>query len=254
MTQTLSKEACLKAAQEFLTRRKDNVKGGILPADCRPTNFEDALAIQAATVEASGKKIAGWKCLVPLNPAQIIVGPVLEGTIQQGEECLVKNTEAGKTLIEPEIAFVLGADLPAREAGYTNEEVDAAIGSAHMALELLQRRYAPNDEIIFADRQADCLLNEGIFVGPEITKAQAYDAGTIKLSIDDKSYDGKHPNLSAQAPIYWFVDFMCKQGLNLEKGQTIITGSYAGAIEVPVKTTEIAYEGFGKYQVTFKEA
>ena len=47
---------------------------------------------------------------------------------------------------------------------------------------------------------------------------------------------------------------MSERGMNLEKGQAIITGSYAGAIEVPVKTTEIAYEGFGKYQVTFKEA
>lgn len=254
MTQTLNKEACLKAAQEFLTRRKDNHRGDPLPADCRPTNLDDALAIQAATVEASGKKIAGWKCLVPLNPEQIIVGPVLEGTVQQGEECLVKCTEPGKTLIEPEIAFILGADLPARDAAYTETEIDNAIASAHMALELLQRRYAPNDDLIFADRQADCLLNEGIFVGPEITKEQAYDAGKIKLSINDESYDGKHPNLSAQTPVYWLINFMRERGVSFEKGQTIITGSYAGAIEVPVQKTEISYEGFNKYQVTFKEA
>jgi len=253
MTQTLSQEACKQAATELLARRESNQKAGPLPAACRPTNFDDALAIQAATVEVSGKKIAGWKCLVPLNPEQIIVAPVLEGTVQQGTECLVKSTEPGKTLIEPEIAFVLGADLPARTEGYTNEEVDAAIATTHMALELLQRRYAPSDDLIFADRQADCLLNQGIFVGPEITKAQAYDAAKIDITIDDQKHDGKHPNLSAQAPIYWFVDFACKNGLNLEKGQAIITGSYDGAIEVPVKTTEITYEGFGSYQVTFKE-
>ena len=251
-TQTLSAEACLQAASELLARRESNEKGGILPAACRPTNFEDALAIQAATVKASGKKIAGWKCLVPLNPEQIIVAPVLEGTVQQGGTCFVKPTEPGKTLIEPEIAFVLGTDLPARSEGYTDAEVDAAIATTHMALELLQRRYAPHDDLIFADRQADCLLNQGIFVGPEITKAQAYDAAEIKLSIDDASYEGKHPNLSAQAPIYWFVDFMSKNGLNLEKGQAIITGSYAGAIEVPIKSTEIKYEGLGKYNVEFK--
>jgi len=254
MTQTLSTAACLEAANALLARRESNQKGDALPASCRPTNLEDALAIQAATVAASGKKIAGWKCLVPLNPAQIIVGPVLEGTVQTGETCLVKPTEPGKTLIEPEIAFVLGADLPARETAYTEAEIDAAIGSAHMALELLQRRYAPNDDLIFADRQADCLLNQGIFVGPEITKAQAYDAGEIKLSIDDTHYDGKHPNLSAHTPVYWLINYMSARGISFEKGQTIITGSYAGAIEVPVKTTDIAYEGFGQYQVAFKEA
>lgn len=252
MIATLNKAACLKAAQELLTRRKNNLRGGVLPADCRPTNLEDALEIQAATVEASGKKIAGWKCLVPLNPEQIIVAPVLEGTVQQGEECVVKCTEPGKTLIEPEIAFILGADLPARDEAYTEQEIDNAIASAHMALELLQRRYTPDDNIIFADRQSDCLLNEGIFVGPEITKAQAYDAAKIKLSIDETSYDGEHPNLSAQAPVYWLINFMRARGISFGKGQAIITGSYAGAIEVPIKSTEITYEGLGKYNVTFK--
>ncbi|TEW54147.1 hydratase [Psychromonas sp. RZ22] len=252
-TQTLNKEACLKAAQEFLTRREDNHRGDALPADCRPANLDDALAIQVATVEASGKSIAGWKCLVPLNPEQMVVGPVLEGTVQQGAECLVKSTEAGKTLIEPEIAFVLGADLPAREDAYTNEEIDNAIASTHMALELLQRRYAPNDDLTFFDKLADCLLNQGIFVGPEITKAQAYDAATIKLSINGESYDGKHPNLSAHTPVYWLINFMRERGVSFKKGQTIITGSYAGAIEVVAQATEIEYEGLGKYQVTFKE-
>lgn len=252
-TVTLSKEACLKAAKELLLRRDENRRGEELPADCRPTNFEDALAIQAATVEASGKKIAGWKCLVPPSAAQTIVGPVLEGTVHEGDVCPVKCTEPGNTLIEPEIAFILGADLPARDEDYSEAEIDAAIGSAHMALELLQRRYLAKDEVTFTDKQADCLLNQGIFVGPEITKEQAYDAATIQLSIDDKSYDGKHPNASAQAPIYWLVNFMSKRGISFEKGQTIITGSYAGAIEVPVKETNIKYDGFGEYTVTFQE-
>jgi 2-keto-4-pentenoate hydratase len=254
MTQTLNKQACLKAAQELLTRRKNNHRGDALPVDCRPTNLEDALAIQTATVEASGKKIAGWKCLVPLNPEQIIVAPVLEGTVQQGTECLVRCTEPGKTLIEPEIAFILGADLPARDTDYSETEIDNAIASAHMALELLQRRYTADAELIFADRQADCLLNEGIFVGAEITKAQAYDAAEIKISIDSENYDGKHPNLSAHTPVYWLINFMSKRGISFKKGQTIITGSYAGAIEVAIKTTNIKYDGFGQYQVTFKEA
>lgn len=253
MAQTLSKDACLKAAQEFLARRESNHRGGALPADCRPTNFDDALAIQAATVEASGKAIVGWKSLVPLDPAKIIVGPVLDGTIQQGDVCHVQPTEPGQTLIEPEIAFVLGADLPARTGGYTNAEIDGAIGSCHMALELLQRRYAADAELTFADRQADCLLNQGIFLGPEISKAKAYDAAEIKFSIDEKTYDGKHPNASAQDPVYWLVNFLSEHDISLETGQAIITGSYKGAIELPIKTTDITYETMGQYQVKFKE-
>lgn len=259
-TQTLSNTACLKAAQALLARRKNNHRGEMLAADCRPTNLDDALAIQMATVKENGNNIVGWKCLVPLNPEEMVVAPVLEDTVQQGETCLVQATEPGKTLIEPEIAFVLGQDLPAREEAYSEQEIDTAIASCHMALELLQRRYAPNDDLTFFDKLADCLLNQGIFIGPEITKQQAYQAAEINIDIttidadgqpDSKNYDGKHPNLSAHKPVYWLINFMRERGVSFKKGQAIITGSYAGAIEVPINTTEIEYKNLGKYQVTF---
>ena len=260
-TQTLSKSACLEAAKELVARRNSNQKGDQLAAEIRPTNLDDALAIQAATLEASGLDVAGWKCLVPLDPAQMVVGPVLAGTVQQGETCLVQSTQPGETLIEPEIAFVLGKDLPAREEAYSEQEVDDAIGSYHMALELLQRRYLPNDDLTFFDKLADCLLNQGIFLGPEITKEQAYQASEIKIIITtdleseqalSTHYDGKHPNLSAHKPVYWLINFMRERGVSFKKGQVIITGSYAGAIAVPVNKTEISYQDLGKYQVTFK--
>jgi 2-keto-4-pentenoate hydratase len=260
-TQTLSQAACLEAAKELIARRNNNQKGKQLAEQIRPTNFDDALAIQSATLAASGLEIAGWKCLVPLDPAQVIVGPVLAGTVQQGETCLVQPTQPGETLIEPEIAFVLGKDLPAREQAYSEQEIDDAIGACHMALELLQRRYLPNDDLTFFDRLADCLLNQGIFIGPEITKEQAYQASEIKIIIttdlatehaQSTHYDGKHPNLSAHKPVYWLINFMRERGVSFKKGQAIITGSYAGAIEVPINKTEISYQNLGKYQVTFQ--
>jgi len=261
MTQTLNQAACTTAAQELLARRKSNQKGDQLAANIRPQNLDDALAIQFATVEATGKEIAGWKCLVPLNPEQMVVAPVLAGTVQSGATVNVETTEPGKTLIEPEIGFVLGKDLPARDTAYTEQEIDEAIASCHMALELMQRRYLPNDDLTFFDKLADCLLNEGIFVGPEITKEQAYQAAKINITFDTKAqdgsiestnYDGKHPNLSAHKPVYWLINFMRERGVSFKKGQAIITGSYAGAIEVPADTMDITYEGLGKYQVTFK--
>ena len=167
-----------------------------------------------------------------------------------------------KVLKQPieEIAFVLGKDLPARDEAYSEQEIDDAIGSYHMALELLQRRYLPNDDLTFFDKLADCLLNQGIFVGPEITKEQAYNAAKINIIINTVTlneqtqaahYDGKHPNLSAHKPVYWLINFMRERGISFKKGQAIITGSYAGAIEVPINKTEISYQDLGKYQVTF---
>jgi len=259
-TQTITAEASVLAAKELLARRKNNQKGEQLAEDIRPQNLDDALAIQFATVAETGQEIAGWKCLVPLNAEQTVVAPVLAGTVQQGASVKVETTEPGKTLIEPEIGFVLGQDLPARDQAYSEQEIDNAIASCHMALELMQRRYLPNDDLTFFDKLADCLLNEGIYLGPEITKAQAYDAAKINITFETKAengdaettqYDGKHPNLSAHKAVYWLINFMRERGVSFKKGQAIITGSYAGAIEVPVDTMGITYENLGQYQVTF---
>lgn len=259
-TQKISKEASIAAAKELLERRKNNQKGEQLAENLRPQNLDDALAIQFATVELTGKAIAGWKCLVPLNPEQMVVAPVLAGTVQQGASVKIETTQPGKTLIEPEIGFVLGQDLPARDTAYSEQEIDDAIGSYHMALELMQRRYLPNDDLTFFDKLADCLLNQGIFLGPEMTKEQAYNAAKINITFETKTedgqtetthYDGQHPNLSAHKPVYWLINFMRERGVSFKKGQAIITGSYAGAIEVPTDTMSITYEGLGQYQVTF---
>ena len=54
-------------------------------------------------------------------------------------------------------------------------------------------------------------------------------------------------------PLYWLINFMSKRGTDFKAGQAIITGSYAGIVEVEFdKQTEIEYVGLGKYNVEFK--
>jgi 2-keto-4-pentenoate hydratase len=45
---------------------------------------------------------------------------------------------------------------------------------------------------------------------------------------------------------------MTKRGVSFSAGQAFITGSFAGIVEVEMnQSTEIEYQGLGKYQVTF---
>ncbi len=47
---------------------------------------------------------------------------------------------------------------------------------------------------------------------------------------------------------------MSKRGISFKAGQAIITGSYAGVVEVEFNSvTNINYVGLGNYQVTFNE-
>ena len=78
--------------------------------------------------------------------------------------------------IEPEIAFVLARDLPARSTPYDEEEVRDAVKEAHFVLEILGSRYAEfgSPALTAVENLADSIANQGLFVGP--CRAPAVDA------------------------------------------------------------------------------
>ncbi|CAH0530414.1 hydratase [Vibrio hippocampi] len=244
-----------EAASELLSRRVAGTKAARLNEDIRPITIEDALNVHSAMIELRSDKVGGWKCLQPLAENKYVVAPIFADTVNKGETCEL-FADNGVARIEPEIAFVLGQDLPARAEGYTPAEIDAAIGSCHMALELMQSRFAENSDAEFFEKLADCLVNQGLFIGPEIARDKAYAAATIAITVsqgdDVQTFDGKHPNELAQNPVYWLIDFMTRRGTSFSAGEAVITGSYCGIVEVAFdKPTSIKYQGIGEYQVTF---
>ena len=104
---------------------------------------------------------------------------------------------------------------------------------------------------------ADNLVNQGLFIGPEVDAELASAASEFTISLacaeGEKSvYQGRHPNIQPRAPLYWLVEFLRMQGTGIVAGQAVITGSFAGVIEVPLNTDiTIDYEGLGQMQVNF---
>ncbi|MCW8996721.1 MAG: hydratase, partial [Psychromonas sp.] len=215
-----------------------------------------ALAIQAEMIMQRSDSVGGWKSLLPLAEDELIVAPIFSNTINQGAVCrLCADNQVAR--VEPEIAFVLAKDLPAQQQDYSHLEIDNAIEGCYMALELLQERFREDSGVGFYERVADCLLNQGLFIGPQIERTLAYAASEITINVsqaeNQQTFAGKHPNQLPQNPLYWLINFMSKRGTNFTAGQAIITGSYAGVVEIPFdRQTEIEYVGLGKYRVEFK--
>ncbi|MEI6894148.1 MAG: hydratase [Colwellia sp.] len=251
-----------EAAQQFLARRVPGTKADSLPDEIKPISIEDALMVHQEMIKLRSDSVAGWKCLLPLADDKIIMAPIFSNTMQKGDQCLLMK-DNGKVRIEPEIVFVLNKDLPARDEDYSEEEINEAIGSCHMALELMQSRFANDSTALFPERLADGLLNQGLYIGPEIDRAAAFSASKIQLSfkqtqengeVTEQKLEGVHPNPLPQLPVYWAVNFMSKRGVTFKKGEAFTTGSYKGIVEVDFdKKTEIEYAGIGCYSVTFKE-
>ena len=243
-----------QAATELLSRRVADTKAPRLNEEFRPKSIEDALNIQAELVKQHTDTVGGWKCLLPPSDEKKVVAPIFSKTVQRGETCeLHKDLNVAR--IEPEICFVLSKDLPANTSGYTSEQINDAIGSCHMALELMQLRYAADSNYEFLEDLADCLMNQGLFIGPEIDREKAFSANLVEINItqDEKTqtFAGKHPNAAPLKPIHWLIDFMTRRGTSFKAGEAITTGSFCGIVEVEFnKLTTINYANIGEYQVT----
>ena len=111
--------------------------------------------------------IGGWKCSLPPAPDRINAAPILAPTIFRTSPCAIAATGA-IARIEPEVAFVLGRDLPSRATPYSEAEVRAAIGETRLVLELLGTRYADPAAADWLEMMADCVQNQGLYVGPMV--------------------------------------------------------------------------------------
>lgn len=242
-----------QAAKDLLSRRKADTKAPCLDESIRPTSNDDALAIQAEMAKLH--KVKGWKCLLPPAEGKIVVAPIFD--VQQDTDTIELFADNGVARVEPEIGFVLAKPLGAQSSDYTESEIVGAIGSTHMALELIQSRYADDSGKEFADSLADCMVNQGVYIGPEVDKATAIELSTVQLNVTQNGtmqvLDGKHPNPRAIDGLVWLINYMTKRGVSFEAGEVIITGSFKGVLDMPfdIETT-IFYEGLAQYTVTFK--
>ncbi|GAA0790296.1 MULTISPECIES: fumarylacetoacetate hydrolase family protein [Pseudomonadati] len=246
-------------AQHLLTQRSATSPASEL-ADVKPQSIDDAFAVQQQMIALLNQDIAGWKCLTPLENGQLIFAPILRRAVVEQFHCPIipfAKSSGLQALIEPEIAFVLGQDFAAYQS-YNHQQIDLAISATHMALELIQSRFSADYTASYVEKLADGLSNQGLYLGPQIDKALAYQANNINITVshdgEARTFDGAHPCQSPQAPIYWLINYLTSKGVNLKKGQAIITGSYCGVVKVPMAAQiDIEYQGLGKVSVQFEQ-
>lgn len=243
------------AAAILVARRRSGLQGPRLPESCRPADLDAALAIQAAITAQLGDRIVAWKCGLPAT-GRVVLAPIYAGTVHSSARCGVW-VRAGLAQVEPELAFILGRDLPVRDAPYTPAEVDAAIARTHLALELIDSRYSDAADLSFAENLADGLVNQGLLIGPQVDAAAARAASDMTIRItrvsgEASQLEGRHPSTDPRAPLYWLAEFLRSTGRGLQAGQAVITGSYAGCIELPLEQDiALRYGDLGTLTVHF---
>lgn len=241
----MTPEQIEQAATWLADYRRRGEAAPLLPSELRPTSLAEAFAIQQWLFIELDLPVLGWKAGLP-GPDKWVLAPI--GRLQQGELCLFEQ-KSEQYSIEPELAFLLATDLPARNEPYSEAEIKAAIAATHLALELIIRPYNADAGAEFLDQLAAGLFNQGLYIGPEITSDSIPHQFELVLDYagQQQQLAAQHPNVDPLLPLYWLVNHLSQQGIGLKQGQWVITGSYAGVLQVPAATElKLQFGSFGQ--------
>lgn len=252
----MARSTIVQAAAELVRARRTGSRLDTLPCDDLLLSLEQGFEIQQQVGLLAAKKVGGWKCALP-KPGKWIVAPIYADDIVRSNHYPL-NVATSTARIEPELACVLGADLPARSAPYTADDILHAISQVHLALEVIDCRYTDPHKVTFEQLLADGLFNHGLVLGP-----QAVSLGSSNLplhldvtlrypGVEPVSICGAHPDHDPVSPIVWLANFLSARGIDLQAGQVVITGSYAGVLEVPThQPLDIQFGEAGSLPVFF---
>ncbi|WP_368622553.1 2-keto-4-pentenoate hydratase [Paraburkholderia sp. BR13444] len=249
-----------QAARILVTARQKNALVERLPVQLLPANLDDGFAIQQEVSHQPGRRIGAWKCALP-QPGKVIAAPIYNADIHRGDVCRMSGPSRVAVRAEPELACLLNRDLPPRCEAYSEAEVLDALGHTHLALELLGSRYSHPELLTFPELLADGLFNAGLIIGPRVnlpdgvTPADLPIEFTVSLSRAGErtvTLAGRHPDHGVLTPIVWLANFLRVRGIGLYAGQAVITGSYAGVLELSVGwELGVAFGDLGTLPITF---
>ncbi len=236
-----------------------------IPEACAPRNEAEAAAVWRALHAMEDRPVAGWKIGATASAAQQamglsgpFVGHICPDMIDEGAEIDYRFADLSGPIFESEYAFRLAAGLPARAAPYSRAEVEAAIGSLIVGIEIPERRLADDHPHGALGSIADHGGTGRFIVAREFEDWRGIDCVDQQVSL---TFDGEEAGRGTGRAmmghpveaVRWLADHLSAMGLGLEAGQFVSTGSCTGVVPVPgAGVTAIADFGpLGRVRVTF---
>ena len=245
----------LEAANLLINARRNHAPIADLPAEVQPKSLEDAAVIHGIMATAFGT-IGGWKIGAGSPDATPFFAPMPLAWMARGGT-LLAGPRFRYRVLEAEIAFLLGKDLPARAKPYSRDEVVAAIASCHPIIEELESGLidpkAANNFSMLADLQ----MHGGFIHGPACKDWKKIDfkTETVTLSINGK-LEVERTGSNTSGDLMRLLPYLANEGAartgGLKAGQWITTGSWTGNTPArPGSLVEVAFAHAGKVSLRF---
>lgn len=208
-----------------------------LPDALRPAARGEGYAIQAQLEAASRSALFGWKIAATSEGGQQhigvdgpLAGRLLAERLIAAEHAPSLNGNHMK-VAEPEFAFRMAQSLPPRSAVYGREEVLAAVGDLHLAIELPSSRFLDFASVGAPQLIADNACAHQFLLGPRVEDGwRGLDlsrhpvTATVAGKLTEEGSGGAVHGDPRDA-LAWLVNEVSGLGLTLESGQVVTTGT-----------------------------
>jgi 2-keto-4-pentenoate hydratase len=254
----------MEATADLLIRIREGKlsRPAALSPELSPLDEAAAYRVQQLVLSKLGATVAGWK--VGLTDAtRGSSAPIASGNLLRSpahiNDAVHRTARNERFGIEPEVAFTFKQPLPPLVPGgrYSREQVIAAVGAAHCAIEVCVCRLADFFKAPLLDRLADSSMNEALVLGAGNPSWQKLDLPTLKLTLQIGGAiihqgPGAHPVGDPVAPLVWLANQLSERGIGLKAGDAVTCGSYAGIQYATAgQRVRVEFEGLGTTTIEF---
>ncbi len=234
-----------------------------LPVASRPRTALEGYAVQAQLPIVAGREVVGWKIAATSLAGQAhirvsgpLAGRLLSGQVF-GDGATLSLAGNRMRVVEPEFCFRMACDLPPRAKPYSRQEVMAAVGALHLALEAPDSRFAVFEQAGEAQLIADNACTGQFVLGPEAPmlwrdlhlSRHAVTAHVVTAQGDSWTREGIGENVlgDPSVALAWLANCLSGLGLTLAADQIVTTGACMKPLEIhPGDSVSADYGALGR--------
>src|SRR4051794_7462552 len=257
----LDEQQTTAAARTLYDHWQAGTKLRDLDASQRPRDRAEGYAIQSAMMRHFACTPMGWKIAATSEAGQKhinVSGPLAgrifaERVIPDGGTASMGGNEM--RVGEPEFAFRMSRDLTPRAAPYSVEEVLAAVGTLHPAIELPDSRFADfvnaGEAQLIADQACAHLFVLGAATAADWRAVDLVEARPA-VTLRGGRFVGHGKNVlgDPRVALAWLANELRGLGVTLQAGQVVTTGTCHPPLPIQAGDRfEADFGAFGKVSV-----
>jgi len=243
-----------KAAELLAWARRGRARVQGFPTNQTPRNVAEGYSIQVAAARLRGPDVAAFKIGVTsaesqraLGTAEPIAGRLAASDLLRSP-ARIALPEKHLHVVEAEVVFEIGRDLPAARRPFNEAAVCESIRGAFAGIEICNSRFSNGDELSLAHLVADNSNADLLVVGDRIASWPAGDFANLSIVLTCGSGT---PVVGSPARVLghpvralaWLANWLAARGEGLQRGQLVASGTCTGIVEAAPSDVVIATFG-----------